>query len=157
MLLERLATPYRSWAVLAAYAGLRREEICKVRGVDLVPTLTGYDLVVPDGKGGKADAIPAHQEVVDLFKDSAGEYLFLTRTGRPYTPGHLGELASHAFAAVGVKCGLHQLRHLFGTQLYANTHDVYAVKRALRHDSIRSTEVYVAADVSWIREAVCAL
>jgi integrase len=157
-LLARLGEPYRSWAVLAAYAGLRRDEITKVRREDLVETLDGFDLVVPDGKGGKADAVPAHPEVVSVLRGGGVHgYVFLTRTGNPFTPGHLGELAAHAFRGVGVPCGLHQLRHLFGTQLYADTHDIYAVQRALRHDSIRSTETYVKADVSWIRDAVCAL
>lgn len=156
-LLERLTAPTRSWAVLAAYAGLRREEITRVCGRDLHQTLTGYDLVVTMGKGGKASSLPAHRLVVELFDGVDDGPLFRTRTGRPYTAGHLGELACRAFAGVGVPCGLHQLRHLFGTELYRQTHDIYAVKRALRHDSIRSTEIYVEADTSWIADAVLSL
>lgn len=157
VILQRVQGAVRAWAVLAAYAGLRRVEIVRVRGTDLVQTLTGHDLLIPRGKGDKPSSVPAHPLVVDLFRSAGDGHLFTTRTGKPYTPGHLGEIACHAFAGVGVKCGLHQLRHLFATRLYAQTHDVYAVKRALRHDSIRSTEVYVEADTSWIADAVLAL
>lgn len=158
LLVDRLANPFRAWAMLAAYAGMRREEITKLRWEHLVQTLTGFDLLIPDGKGGKSDSVPAHPEIVKFLSSGPGAgFVFTTRTGEQYTPNHLGEMAAHAFAGVGVPCGLHQLRHLFGTKLYASTHDIYAVRRALRHDSIQSTEVYVQADTTWIREAVCAL
>lgn len=156
-LIDRLPWHIAAWATLAGFAGLRRSEIAQVRGADLVPTLTGHELVIPNGKGGKADAVPAHERVARLF-DGVGEgHLFLTRGLRPYTPNHLGEVAREAFRAAGVDCTLHQLRHTFGTELYRHTHDVYMVKRAMRHDRLTSTEVYVAADTSWIADAVCAL
>lgn len=151
---ERVEEPMRSWAQLAAYAGLRRMEIAQLRGVDLVPNLIGYDLHIPRGKGGKAAVVPAHPKVVAILEDAPKGTVFTTRTGRPYTLGHLGERARDAFRAAGVDVTLHQLRHTFGTELYRATHDVFLVQRALRHDSIRSTQVYVEADTSWIREAV---
>lgn len=149
--------PVRSWAILAAYAGLRRTEITLVRGVDLVPTLLGHDLHIPRGKGSKAAVVPAHPKVVQLLEHAPKGTVFTTRTGRPYTPGHLGEVASTTFRRLGVDITLHQLRHTFGTELYRASHDVFLVQRAMRHDSIRSTQVYVEADTSWIREAVTSL
>lgn len=154
---ERVAEPMRSWAQLAAYAGLRRMEIAQLRGVDLVPTLTGHDLHIPRGKGGKAAVVPAHDKVVAILEHAPRGTVFTTRTGRPYTLGHMGEMASTAFRGAGVDVTLHRLRHTFGTELYRATHDVFLVQRALRHDSIRSTQIYVEADTSWIREAVAAL
>lgn len=145
-----------AWATLAAYAGLRRAEIGRVKGRDLVRTLTGWELQV-FGKGSKFDAVPAHPRVRALFRDAPRGHLFTTRTGRPYTANHLGEVASDAFRAAGVDCTLHQLRHLFGTSLYQRTRDVFMVKRAMRHERIASTEIYVAADTSWVADAVCAL
>lgn len=156
-LIDSLPWHIAAWATLAGFAGLRRAEIAQVRGADLVPTITGHELVIPNGKGGKADAVPAHERVVGLFDGVGPGHLFLTRSLRPYTPGHLGEVARAAFLKAGVNCTLHQLRHTFGTELYRHTRDVYMVKRAMRHDRLTSTEVYVAADTSWIAEAVCAL
>lgn len=156
-LIDTLPWHIGAWATLAGFAGLRRAEICQVRGADLVPTITGHELVIPNGKGGKADAVPAHERVVAIFEGAGPGHLFLTRSLRPYTPNHLGEVARDAFLKRGVDCTLHQLRHTFGTELYRQTRDVYMVKRAMRHDRLTSTEVYVAADTSWIAEAVCAL
>lgn len=46
-------------------------------------------------------------------------------------------------AGLSSKYTVHALRHFRGVQLYAETHDIVLVKEALRHDDIRSTQVYV--------------
>jgi integrase/recombinase XerD len=154
--LVALPDPVGSWATVAAYAGLRRAEVAQVRHEHLQRTITGWDLVVPRGKGGKADVVPAHERVAAAIGPGSG-LVWPARSGEAYTPGALGEKAREAFRAAGVDCTLHQLRHWYATTLYRRSHDVLAVQRAMRHDSIQSTQRYVQADVDWVRAQVSAL
>lgn len=154
--LTALPGPVGCWATVAAYAGLRRAEIAQVRHEHLQRTITGWDLVVPHGKGGRDDLVPAHPRVVECIGPGEG-LAWPARGGGAYTPGALGEKARGAFLDAGVDCTLHQLRHWYATTLYRNSHDVLAVQRAMRHESIQSTQRYVEADVDWVRAQVSAL
>ena len=50
-------------------------------------------------------------------------------------------------ASVPAQCKPYDLRHSFGTDAYAKSGDVYAVKALMQHADIKTTETYIKAAV----------
>ena len=140
VLLERLDDPYRSWAILAAYAGMRRAEVARVRGDALTRGPYGPEVRIEVGKGGHSASLPAHPLVIGVLEDAPRGRVW------QYTPQRLGLLASTEFRRVGVPATMHQLRSTFATRLYRATGDVRTVQQALRHSSLVTTIRYIGAD-----------
>jgi integrase len=140
LLLEASTGRVRAWVVLGAYAGLRSFESAKVCGRDFEGTPEGPALRV-QGKGGRVDVLPVPA--------------FLTRELRPWVeaagsgrlwPGARGPNVqsgiARAAARAGVDVSSHQLRHRYGTQLYAASRDLLVVQRLMRHASPVTTAGY---------------
>lgn len=51
----------------------------------------------------------------------------------------------------------HTLRHRFATTAYAATHDLFVVAELLGHESVETTEHYVAMPDGRLREATAAV
>ena len=113
---------------LASELGLRRGEVARVRGSDLVRDLRGWSLIV-HGKGEKARIVP-------LAADLALE---VERRG----PG---------WVFPGVT--MHALRHRFATRAYERTGDLVAVQRILGHESPQTTLRYLAIADETLRAVV---
>lgn len=152
LVLARAREPMRSWAILAAYAGLRCGEIANVSGRDLVAVGDEWELRVPEGKGGRPGSIPAHPRVVELLADCAPGRLW-PRASAQSVSGR----ANAEFRRLGARCRMHELRHAFATQLYRQTRDVMAVQHALRHEHLETTARYIAFDDSAVRSAIACL
>lgn len=144
--------PERSWAILAAYAGLRCGEIARVSGRDLVPNGDGWMLRIPEGKGSKPGAVPAHPAVVDVITRHGDERIWPTMTA-----SKVSQRANAEFRRIGARCRMHELRHAFATELYRQTRDVLTVQHALRHEQLETTARYIAFDDAAVRSAVGAL
>jgi len=136
----------RAWMSLAAYGGLRVQEIAGLRREDILPD-EGL-LRVVCGKGSRERVIPLHPAIwaalAALPMPRAG-WVFLDGE-KPWTPVRLAKRFGAGLRDVGVTATPHQLRHWFGSTLYAQTHDLRLVQEMLGHSSPATTAIYTAFD-----------
>lgn len=141
---------------LAGEAGLRRAEVAKVHVRDL---RDGPSLLV-HGKGAKERVVPITDELADLIaRGAAGHtpgaspdgWLFPGETDGHLNPKRVGSLVS---AALPDGWTMHTLRHRFATRAYRKTRNLRAVQMLLGHESIATTQRYLAVDDTEMREAM---
>ena len=147
------ATPSEKLMIrLAAECGLRRGEIARVHSDDVVADSAGRSLIVR-GKGDKQRIVPMPDDLADTVMETQG-YLFPGRFGghveESYIGDHISRLLPDGYAA-------HTLRHRFATTAYAATHDLFVVAELLGHESVETTEHYVAMPDGRLREATAAV
>lgn len=137
---------------LGAECGLRRGEIARVHSDDVVADSAGRSLIVR-GKGDKQRIVPLPDDLAGIIMDARG-YLFPGRFGghveESYVGDHISRLLPDGYAA-------HTLRHRFATTAYAATHDLFVVAELLGHESVETTEHYVAMPDGRLREAAAAV
>jgi integrase/recombinase XerC len=80
-------------------------------------------------------------------------WLFPTGFGGHLTPDCVGRLVARALPD---GYAMHTLRHRFATRAYRGTHNLRAVQVLLGHESIATTERYLAVDDSEMRAAMVA-
>jgi integrase len=139
-LLAGCSEQVRAWVVLGAFAGLRSAETAALRGADLSRQGQGPVLLVR-GKGGHVDAVPAGFVVL---RELAGwrERAGAGRLWPDATAQSVQRAIRRAGERVGVRVSSHMLRHRFGTQLYAHSHDLLLTQRLMRHASPATTAGY---------------
>lgn len=139
---------------LAAEAGLRRGEVCKVHKRDLVRDLDGWSLHV-NGKGGKPRLVPLKADLARAVQawEEPG-YLFPGRMDGHLSPAYVGKRIA---ALLPPGYSMHKLRTRFATRAYHATRDIYAVQQLLGHSSPTTTQAYVPAPMDAARAAVEAI
>lgn len=146
--MEMATTSERLMIRLGAECGLRRGEIARVHSDDVVADNAGRSLIVR-GKGDKQRIVPLPDDLAGIIMDARG-YLFPGRFGghveESYIGDHISRLLPDGYAA-------HTLRHRFATTAYAATHDLFVVAELLGHESVETTEHYVAMPDGRLREA----
>ena len=150
--MEKATTLERLMIRLGAECGLRRGEIAAVHSDDVVADSAGRSLIVR-GKGDKQRIVPLPEDLAGIIMDARG-YLFPGRFGghveESYIGDHISRLLPDGYAA-------HTLRHRFATTAYAATHDLFVVAELLGHESVETTEHYVAMPDGRLREAMAAV
>lgn len=147
------ATPSEKLMVrLGAECGLRRGEIARVHSDDVVADSAGRSLIVR-GKGDKQRIVPLPDDLAGIIMDARG-YLFPGRFGGHVEESYIGDHVSHLLPA---GYAAHTLRHRFATTAYAATHDLFVVAELLGHESVETTEHYVAMPDGRLREATTAV
>ena len=136
---------------LGAEAGLRRFEIAKVSSDDLMRDLAGWSLVVV-GKGDKQRLVPISDDLAREIHACDG-YLFPGRWGGHVEASYVGK---HLSALLG-DWTPHSLRHRYATATYSETHDLLLVSKLLGHESVETTQRYVAMPDERLRAAVSAV
>jgi len=141
----------RLMLLLAGEAGLRRGEIARLRGEDL---LDGPALLI-HGKGGRDRVIPIGDRLAGLVAAAPTEdgWVFGNGRGGPLTAGRVGELCS---ALLPPGCTLHHLRHRFASNAYRGSRDIRAVQELLGHASVATTQRYTAVGEGDLRAAMSA-
>ena len=150
--MEMATSSERLMIRLGAECGLRRGEIARVHSDDVVADSAGRSLIVR-GKGDKQRIVPLPDDLACIIMDARG-YLFPGRFGghveESYIGDHISRLLPAGYAA-------HTLRHRFATTAYAATHDLFVVAELLGHESVETTEHYVAMPDGRLREATAAV
>lgn len=150
--MEMATSSERLMIRLGAECGLRRGEIARVHSDDVVADNAGRSLIVR-GKGDKQRIVPLPDDLAGIIMDARG-YLFPGRFGghveESYIGDHISRLLPDGYAA-------HTLRHRFATTAYAATHDLFVVAELLGHESVETTEHYVAMPDGRLREATAAV
>jgi site-specific recombinase XerD len=138
--------PMRAWIALAAFCGLRCMEIANLSREDVIEFDTPFLRVV--GKGDKERIVPLPAAVLAELH-AAGMpnrgYLWERMDGGagPPTAGRVSERINDHLQRAGIAGTAHQLRHRFGTKLYAATKDLMLVATAMGHSSTETTKGYV--------------
>jgi integrase len=143
----------RPWLVLAAWCGLRAREIAYLRREDICDRNTPPVLMVTElaAKGGRERIIPLSSFV--LAELSAARlplsgWAFPRADGQPgpNLPWVVSRLSNEVLHEAGVAATLHQLRHRYGSQVYAVSHDLRLTQELLGHASPTTTAGYAAWD-----------
>ena len=143
--------------------GVRASEVAGLKIADLNLDV-GYLRCI--GKGNKERVIPlgkvAAAATVEYLKDMrpklaksfSGDFLLLSRTGRPMGRIEIWRLIKRYAARAGMPKTLtvHTLRHCFATHLLAGGADLRSVQEMLGHVDISTTQIYTHVDQERLRE-----
>jgi integrase/recombinase XerC len=156
--LEQADPTRRCWLLLAAFMGLRCQEVAGMSRQDVLES-EGL-LRVVKGKGGVERILPLHPEVLSalgaLPMPRVG-WVFTRPRGGPYPAAQLSHDFNIFLRSAGVSGSTHTLRHWFGTNLYAQTHDIRLTQEMLGHANMATTAIYTAFDRRAAGHAVGAL
>jgi integrase/recombinase XerC len=138
----------RLWLCLAAYQGMRCQEVAGLRVEDVMLESRPAMLVVAHGKGRRQRLVPLAAEteraLIDYGMPASGP-LFTTQGCRcPLRPQTVSIYIARHMRALGITNYAHTLRHWFGTQVYRQTRDIRATQEFLGHASVMTTQVYTA-------------
>jgi integrase/recombinase XerD len=143
--------------------GVRASEVAGLKIADLNLDV-GYLRCV--GKGNRERVIPLGKVAVAatleylknmrprLAKSFSGDFLLLSRTGRPMGRIEVWRLIKRYAARAGMPKNLtvHTLRHCFATHLLAGGADLRSVQEMLGHVDISTTQIYTHVDNERLRE-----
>jgi len=165
--LEAAPERIRLMIVLMAWCGLRCKEVALLRRENIRDRAENPVLVIVagSGKGKKERAIPMNEFVVGEVQaarlpqtgycfprhDSADPVFYGNqwrsgvRTSRagPLSAGMVSRLIGEHLRSCDIAATGHQLRHRYGTQAYAVSEDLLAVKDLMGHSDVSSTTGYV--------------
>lgn len=149
------ATPLlRAWMILGAYAGLRACEIAIVRGEDVVRDAATPYLYLPETKGGGDATVPLSTVVLDELA-AWPQSGWLWQASGPVHYDVVSRKVNAHLRSLGIRAGLHALRHRFATQtLIANGHNLRETQELCRHASPVTTAIYTAIDPKGAAETV---
>ncbi|WP_018395683.1 tyrosine-type recombinase/integrase [Bacillus sp. 37MA] len=145
--------------------GMRNEELCKLKLSDVkYDSILGNYYLKVTGKGNKVREIPLKPKVMDSiilyrearfipekFPNTSDEPLFLTSTGRAFSPDGLAHYLQRVFKKVELpfvharqtRITAHVFRHSFAIISYLNKVDIFAIMKALGHENINTTMIYL--------------
>jgi integrase/recombinase XerC len=142
----RAARPQmRAMLTLAAFAGLRVQEISGLRREDVIEP-NGL-IYVSDGKGAQCRILPLHSETLAaLHRMPMPERgpVFRRPDGGRFMPQAVGRAINEHLHGLGVDATAHQLRHWFATEVYSITRDLRMAQELLGHAHPSTTAGYVA-------------
>lgn len=145
--------------------GLRVSELVRLRWRE-INLDAGFVQVV--GKGNKERIVPLGDQAADWLvryrqeayptlrrAQEAGDYVFLTRLGKPMTRQYFWMIVEEAGRRAGIskKLSPHTLRHSFATHLLEHGADLRAVQMMLGHADITTTQIYTHVTRERLREA----
>jgi integrase/recombinase XerC len=144
--------PLRTAYVLAAFAGLRRGEICRLHRRDI--DLAGTPTALIHGKGGKERVVPLLPPVVGEIQEAglARGWVIHRGDGRPYDPERLSIESTTHLHGLGLQTTLHSMRHTFATHAARVTKDPLFVRDLMGHESVATTEIYMDSDLEGAHE-----
>jgi integrase len=136
---------------VALNTGLRRSELSNLKVSDI--HLDQGVIVVRDGKGNKDAIIP----LTNTLAERLASYI---RDMRP--EANLFNLKPSSISAkihwfakkANVNLHTHSLRHRFGTRLLEGGANPEAVRQLMRHESLGTTQRYVALSSAGLKEAI---
>lgn len=152
IVLTKSVQPYRLCAVIAYETGLRCCEIAGLHKADV----GDEDVYVRRAKGGGSATVPGRpQMLLDAIRDLPDGPL-VEAVGGVADARWISIRSAVYFRRTlnlpGVS--LHRLRHQYAKRLRDAGHDLFVLKRQLRHHSIQSTEIYAGATEEECRRAV---
>lgn len=143
-ILTEAVQPYRLWATLAAYQGLRCIEISRLDREHV----TEGQIIIVRGKGNRPRVHDTDPAVWAAVKDlPSGPVAVHPRRAERATPFDVSmEAATYFRRRMGMPgVSMHRLRHWLGVTVQRNYRDIRVTQAVLGHASIQSTQIYTAA------------
>lgn len=144
---------------LMLFAGLRISEAAALRWREV--DLDDGALFVRQGKGGKDRCVPLHPHLLDELRAAPTHYRGFAVAGgkddQPLSPKSMAHIFEIWLPKRGLRISAHQLRHTFATELLRNKADLRHIQELLGHESLETTQAYLAVDVEGLRSAVALL
>lgn len=151
-ILARAREPYRTWYVLAAYAGLR---CCEISTLDREHI--GQDVIWVRGKGQRERLIPTHPDVWAAVRDLPPGPVARLADGRRANRHYVTNCGNDHLRAIGAHgVTMHRFRHTFATAIYQSSGEL-AAKRLLGHASVATTQIYAQVADAQLIAAIAAL
>jgi integrase/recombinase XerD len=153
----------RAMLELLYATGVRASELAMLKTSDLNVEI-GYlrcvgkgnrERVIPVGSAAIAAAVEYLRELrPKLAKPFSGNFLLLSRTGRPMSRIEIWRLTKKYAIRAGMPRNLtvHTFRHCFATHLLAGGADLRSVQEMLGHVDIATTQIYTHVDQERLRE-----
>ena len=150
-------SPAQPWGLamtLAAWAGLRCCEVCRLDRADI----TEERVHVIRGKGDKGRYVPTHPVVWGAVRDLGPGPVVRGVRGRPVSPEYLSGRQHQHWLSLGLgDVHLHRGRHWFGTSLCDRGVGIEVVCGLMGHASVATTQGYIRVSVGRHRAAMLAL
>ena len=152
LILDRAVEPFKTWALIAAYQGLR---CCELSGLDR-EHVTRDELFVVRGKGGKPRLHDTDDLVWDHIKDRPAGPLcrdiwMRDRASASYISQRAGMYFRGELGLENVT--MHRFRHWLGVNTQRLYKDVRVTMDVLGHSALSSTQIYTAATLDQQRAA----
>lgn len=153
----------RAMLELLYATGVRASELAGLKTGDLNVDV-GYlrcigkgnkERVIPVGKAAIAATVEYQKELrPKLAKPFSGDFLLLSRTGRPMSRIEIWRLTKKYAIRAGMPKNMtvHTLRHCFATHLLSGGADLRSVQEMLGHVDIATTQIYTHVDQGRLRE-----
>ncbi|MDD3487376.1 MAG: tyrosine-type recombinase/integrase [Candidatus Moranbacteria bacterium] len=155
---------YRNYAIFATFimAGLRKKELLNLKCVDI--ELDNLSIFVRQGKGSKDRVVPICYRLADALKRYAEERRKLNITcpeffasytyDKGFTHSGLVRVLRKIIQASRIKFTIHKLRHTFATLMLEGGCDIYSLSRMMGHNDIKTTTIYLAANIEHLRDQI---
>lgn len=151
-ILRRAREPYRTWYLLAAYAGLRCCEIS-----DLDREHVGEDVLWVQGKGGRDRLVPTHPDVWAAVRGLPPGPVARLASGERASRKYVTNCGNDHLRSIGARgITMHRFRHSFATAVYQSAGEL-AAQRLLGHASVSTTQIYAAVADAQLVAAIAAL
>ena len=138
----------RMMARLAGEVGMRRSEVAVCHRNDLLHDAGGWAILV-HGKGGRQRVVPITGQLAgDITAFCPGGFLFPGQEDGHLSAMHVGKLIGRLMPD---GWSMHKLRHRFASRGLAATGDLLAVRDALGHSSVATTQIYTAGSTDRVR------
>lgn len=145
----------RDAILMLLFTGVRKTNVFEMAWKDI--DLLAKIWKIPQTKTAKNVTIALVEPAMEILQrrkeQTESEWVFSSAYSQS---GHIVEL-KRAFSTILKMANItnfriHDLRHTLGTYLTANGADAFMVKRALTHQSLQSTQVYVNLGVEHLRD-----
>lgn len=141
-ILARVPEPFRTWALLAAYQGLRCVEVSRLDREHV----TKQQLFVVRGKGNKPRMHDTDPMVWEAVQDlPPGPIARRPDNGKRASAHYVSAETSYQFKKAGIDTSMHPLRHWLGTTVQREYRDIRVTQRLLGHARLTSTQIYTSA------------
>jgi integrase/recombinase XerD len=157
----------RDRAILETFysTGMRRTELINLCPCDF--DMERGTVVVRQGKGRKDRMIPIGERAIAwidryqvevrpglLVGDRAGDVLFLTHLGKPFSPDKMSELVGNYVkkADIGKEGSCHLFRHTMATVMLENGAGIRYIQAMLGHAKLETTQIYTRVSIRKLKE-----
>lgn len=161
--LSFLALRNRSLVLTLLYTWIRRDELLKLEISHV--NIIDKTIYIVQWKGSKDRIVPIpdilypHLEKFALlrnqtFLNNQSDFFFCWRYGSKLAQKHLYGIFKKIKEKTGFNITTHRFRHTYATELIRNNIDVFNVSKVLGHSDIRTTQIYLTANVAKIADSI---
>ncbi|MCF2650057.1 MULTISPECIES: tyrosine-type recombinase/integrase [Niallia] len=142
---------------LAVNLGLRVQEICNVRIIDID---IQKEIIRINGKGDKHRITPLTENTKDTIvnwlkvREQESEYLLVSSKSNHLTTRAVQHIFKKYSNLLGIEITPHSLRHTYCKQLAEHGVDIQSIADLAGHSSIETTRVYVTPSIQELQNAL---